>query len=99
MRISAHSKQRIIERNQEIGNVAAAKREARQAHSQGSSPDKFRKFPKFYDYLLNKASRSNTCYVKVYHNNVYIWRGKKTKTLVTSYPIPKRYQEELGVII
>lgn len=93
-KITAHSKQRIVERTEGVNSISEAKRMARQAKVSGKSINYFQKYPKFFSYLQNKKGQTNTCIVKVFHGNIYIWRGKQ-KALVTFHPIPDRYIKEM----
>lgn len=95
-KITKHSKERIIERTEGISNFAEAKRLAKQAKHSGKTLNDFQKYPKFFSYLRAKKRQTNTCSVRVYRSNIYIWRGKDT--LVTAHPIPDRYIEEMKTI-
>lgn len=94
MRITKHSKQRIIERDNGVSSVAEAKKVAKLAFRSGKTVGDFQKYPKFYNYLRGKAAQTHDCSVRVYRGNIYIWRGRK-HTLVTAHPIPDRFHEEL----
>lgn len=94
MRITKHSKQRIIERDNGVSSVAEAKKVAKLAFRSGKRVGDFQKCPKFFNYLQNKAAQTYECSVRVYRGNIYIWRGRK-HTLVTAHPIPDRFHEEL----
>lgn len=96
-RLTHHSKERIVERNETVSSIADAKRIAKIAWRSGKQRGEFLKYPKFFSYLANKQSRSNTCSIRVYKNNIYIWKGKN-RSLVTSHPIPERYIEEMDEI-
>lgn len=96
-RLTRHSKERIVERNNSITNIADAKRLAKIAWRSGKERGAFSKYPKFFSYLANKQSQSNTCSIRIYQDNIYIWRGKN-RSLVTSHPIPDRYLEEMDEI-
>ena len=96
-RITRHSKERLIQRNDWIDNYATAKRVAKAAWDSGKTIGQYQIYPKFFSYLSNKKSQSNTCSIRVYQNNIYIWRGKN-RSLVTSHPIPNRYIEEITLI-
>lgn len=92
-RISNHSKERIIERTDGIYTKAEAKRIAKQARQSGKTINDFQKYPNFFSYLRNKKSQTNSCTIRVYRGNIYIWRGKNI--LVTAHPIPDRYIKEM----
>lgn len=94
MRITQHSKQRIVERDERANCIADAKRTARQAFASGKTVGYYQKCPKFYSYLQKKRAQACECSVKVYHGNIYIWKGHK-HTLVTAHPIPERFHKEL----
>ena len=96
-RITQHSKERIIQRIDTVGSTQEAKRIAKIAWKSGKPRSEFQKYPKFFSYLANKHGQSNTCSIRVYKNNIYIWRGKN-KSLVTSHPIPDRYLKEMEII-
>lgn len=96
-RLTQHGKERIVERNDSITSIADAKRIAKIAWRSGKERGAFQKYPKFFSYLANKQSQSNTCSIRVYKDNIYIWRGKN-RSLVTSHPIPNRYLEEIAEI-
>lgn len=96
-RITHHSKERIIQRNETVDTVQDAKRIAKIAWRSGKERGYFTKYPKFFSYLANKQSQSNTCSIRIYQGHIYIWRGKN-RSLVTSHPIPERYLEEMAEI-
>lgn len=95
--ITKHSKERIMERTDGVGNFADAKRLAKQARVSGKTINYYSKYPKFFSYLKNKRDQTNDCSIRIYRGCIYIWRGKN-KTLVTAHPIPDRYVEEMNVI-
>jgi hypothetical protein len=94
--ITKHSKERIIERT-EVETVSDAKRLAKQAKVSGKTINCYQKYPRLFSYLSNKKGQTNNCSIRVYHNCIYIWRGKN-KTLVTVHQIPDRYIEEMNMI-
>lgn len=94
MRITRHSKQRIIERDSDVNYVAEAKKAAKQAFAHGKTITFYNKCPKFQNYLRSKKAQASECSVRVYHGNIYIWKGRK-RTLVTAHPIPDRFHQEL----
>lgn len=96
-RLTQHGKERIVERNETISSFSDAKRIAKIAWQSGKTRGAFTKYPKFFNYLANKQSQSNTCSIRVYKDNIYIWRGKN-RNLVTSHPIPDRYLKEIEEI-
>ena len=97
-RLSKHSKRRIVERDISINYICEAKRLAVQAYQSGAVISEFQKYPKFFSYLQNKRNQTRTCSIRIYHNNIYIWRGRAKKTLVTVHPIPDRYMKEMEEI-
>ena len=92
-RITMHSKQRIVERTEGVTTFAEAKKLAKQAKRSGKTINDFQKYPNFFQYLQNKKGQTNSCSIRVYRDNIYIWRGKDT--LVTAHPIPDRYKAEM----
>lgn len=95
-RVTRHSKQRIIERTEGVESFAEAKKIAKQAYISGKTLNHYQQYPKFFSYLQNKVSQTNTCSVRVYRGNIFIWRGKgKHKSLITAHPIPDRYIKEM----
>lgn len=96
-RLTQHGKERIVERNDTITSIADAKRIAKIAWRSGKPRGDFAKYPRFFSYLANKQSRSNTCTIRIYKDNIYIWRGRD-RSLVTSHPIPDRYLKEMDEI-
>ncbi len=97
MRITRHSKQRIVERDNDVESFSEAKRVAKQAFTSGKTVGYFQICPKFYKYLRHKANQTNDCSLRVYRGNIYIWRGRK-HTLVTAHPIPDRFKEEINTM-
>lgn len=95
-KITKHSKQRIIERTEGIASMAEAKRLAKQAKRSGQTLNDFQTYPRFFSYLQSKKNQTNTCSIRIYRDNIYIWRGKDT--LVTAHPIPERYVKEMEEI-
>lgn len=96
-RLSKHSKIRLIERDKNVNFCREAKRTAAIAYNSGKTIGDFQRYPKFFAYLQNKNDQTRTCSIRVFHNNIYIWRGK-SKTLVTVHPIPNRYLIEMAQI-
>lgn len=96
-RITQHSKRRIIERNEAVESVADAKRYAKLAHNSGKTINNFQKYPKFFAYLQNKKNQTNNCSIRIFRDNIYIWRGRN-RVLVTAHPIPDRYKKEMEEI-
>lgn len=95
-KITRHSKERIVQRTEGCESFAEAKKLAKQAKRSGATINQFQKFPKFFSYLQNKRNQTNTCSIRVYRGNIYIWRGKDT--LITAHPIPERYIKEMEAI-
>jgi len=96
-RLSKHSKIRLVERDKDINFFREAKRAAATAYRSGKPIGDFQKYPKFFSYLQNKNNQTNTCTIRIFHDIIYIWRGK-TKTLVTAHCIPERYLQEMEEI-
>ena len=96
-RITQHSKQRIIERTEGVESVAQAKRLAKIARISGKTINQYNKYPRFFSYLQNKKSQTATCCIRIYQDNIYIWRGRN-HVLVTAHPIPDRYKIEMEEI-
>jgi protoheme ferro-lyase len=96
-RITQHSKERIVQRDAGVATKAEAKKIGKRAFTSGQTINEFYKYPKFFNYLKNKKGQSNDCSIRVYRDNIYIWRGK-AKSLVTAHPIPDRYIEEMREI-
>ncbi len=94
VKITKHSKKRIVERDEEVNTFAEAERAAKIAWRSGKTINNFQKYPEFFSYLRNKRDQSTTCSIRVYRGNIYIYRGSN-KTLLTAYPIPDRFMEEL----
>lgn len=94
--VSKHSKERIVERTDGVNSFAEAKKLAKQAWRSGKTINHFQKCENFSNYLRTKRDQTRTCSIRVYKNNIYIWRGKKT--LVTVHPIPDRFIEEIGEV-
>lgn len=97
MRASDHAKDRIVERNDHIGNRAQAKKVAKIAFRTGQTINQFQKYPKFFNYLSSRRKESCTCRIRIYKDNIYIWKGR-SKTLITCHPIPDRFVEEINEI-
>lgn len=95
--ISRHSKERIVERTSDISSLYEANKVAKIAFKSGKNINEFQRCPKFCDYLRNKKMQANDCSIRVYKDNIYIWRGRK-HTLVTAHPIPDRFKEELEMM-
>lgn len=94
MRMTQHSKQRLVERDEGINTIAEAKRVAKQAFISGKTLGYFQKCPKFYKYLERKNNQTRECVVKVYRGNIYIWKSRR-HNLVTVHSIPECFKEEL----
>ena len=95
MVITKHSKERIVERADNINSFSEAKKLAKQAKISGKNIGYYQTCPKFFSYLQNKKGQTNTCSIRVYKGCIYIWRGKN-KVLVTAHEIPKRYLNEIN---
>lgn len=93
-KITRHSKQRIVERTEGVNSFDEAKRVAKQAKRCGLTINQFQIYPKFFAYLQAKKAQTNTCSIRIYRGNIYIWRGKNI--LVTVHPIPDRFIKEMS---
>jgi len=96
-RMSGHSKERSVERVDGVDNFSDARKYAKQAWQSGNTINHYIKYPKFFSYLQNKKNQTCTCSLRIYKDNIYIWRGR-LRTLVTVHPIPDRYIKEMEVI-
>ena len=96
-RITRHSAQRLIERDDSVDTTLQAKRTAKIARVSGKTIGCYQRYPKFFSYLQNKKGQTNTCSIRIYQDNIYIWRGK-SHSLVTAHPIPERYKAEMEEI-
>lgn len=94
MIISNHGKKRIVERVNNVNSISEAKKNAKIAFHSGKTISYYQSKPNFYEYLRARKHKSNSCTIRVYNGNIYIWRGKH-KTLVTAHKIPERFLEEL----
>ncbi len=94
MRTSYHARARIVQRDVETECHSDAKKVAKIAFRSGATINQFQRYPKFFRYLSDRRDESNTCRVRVYRGNIYIWKGN-TKTLITCHPIPDRFIQEM----
>ena len=94
IRMSNHSKERSKERVEGVETNHDARKFAKQAWQYGKHINYFQKHPKFFDYLKQKSMQSRSTHIRIFRDNIYIWRGS-TKTLVTVHPIPDRFKEEM----
>lgn len=92
-KMTRHSKERSIQRIAGCTSKAEAKKLAIVAKRSGKTINYYQRYEKFFSYLQNKKNQTNTCSIRIYRDNIYIWRGKKT--LVTVHPIPDRYIKEM----
>lgn len=95
MNLSKHSKERSVERVENVNCFAEAKRNAKIAYRAGKTISYYDSKPQFSAYLQARKRTSNSSTIRVYKGNIYIWRGKH-KILTTVLPIPERFLEELG---
>lgn len=86
MKLSKHSKTRIIERTTVRNNKVAF---FRNALLKGKSPGEM-KDGKVKNFLLSKTKN---CKVKLYKNYVFVY-SKNSKQLYTLYKLPDRFLEE-----
>lgn len=92
--MSKHYVKRAITRT-EASCAQEAKRAAKVAYRSGQTINNFYEYPRFYEYLKRKKFQSNECIVRVYKDNIYIWRGKN-HNLTTVHPIPDRFVKEMA---
>lgn len=97
MRTSSHSRDRIVERDELAESRADAKKVAKTAYRKGATINQYQKYPKFFKYLQSRRGESASCSVRIYRDNIYIWKGSK-KTLITCHPIPNRFLEEIAEV-
>lgn len=96
MQITWHSKNRIKERTEGCNSLAEAKRLAKQAKQSGDTINMYQRYPKFAAYLRRKKAQTNSCSIRIYRGNIYIWRGNGI--LMTAHPIPQKYLDEMKEI-
>lgn len=96
MLITQHAKQRIQERNDTINSVALAKRNAKIAYHSGYKIHQLAGYcPHITAWMRKKKGQNgNDAKVRLYQNNLYIWRGKKNR-LITVLPLHEKHLEEL----
>ena len=96
-RITYHSKQRLVQRADTVNNFLDAEKAAKLAWKSGNTINNYQSDPDFFVYLVSKRNQTNSCCIRVYKNNIFIYRGKgKHRGLVTSYPIPERFRKEVN---
>lgn len=93
-RASYHGKERLVQRLEEVNNFEDAKKMEAIAWHSGKTINHFQSYPRTYSYLRYKKNRTNECSIRVYRNNLFIWRGKKRK-FVTAYPLPQALLDEI----
>lgn len=94
MRTSYHARARIVQRDESANSHCDAKRLAKIAFKSGDTIDRYQKYPLFFAYLSKRRNESQTCRVRIYRGNIYIWKGSN-KTLITAHPIPNRFLKEM----
>ena len=96
MLITQHAKQRIQERNDTIDSVALAKRNAKIAYHSGYKIYQLAGHcPHITAWMRKKKGQNgNDAKVRLYQNNLYIWKGKKNR-LITVLPLHEKHLEEL----
>jgi hypothetical protein len=96
MQITKHAKERIKERNESIDSCHLAKRNAKIAYNSGYKIHELaRDCPRIARWMQKKKDQNgNSAKVRLYQNNLYIWRSKANR-LVTVIPLCKDFQEEL----
>lgn len=96
MTITQHSKQRLIERNDKVDNYENAKRNAKVAFNSGYCIHNLAEScPRTADWMRYKKEKNGrTARVRLYQNNLYLWRGQH-KRLITVIPLPKVLREEV----
>lgn len=96
MRLTMHSKERLVERDSDTFNFDQAKRQAKIAWRSGKTINHYQDYPRFFMSLQNRKAQSRSCSIRVYNNNIYVWRGEKqNRKLITVVPIADRYKKEM----
>ena len=97
MIITQHAKQRIVQRDDSVNTIAVAKRNAKIAYNSGYKIHELAGYcPHITAWMRRKKGQNgNDAKVRLYQNNLYIWRGKK-KRLVTVLPLCENFQRELN---
>lgn len=88
---TVHGIKRIKERT-ELSKKGEALKLIKHASKYGASPHSFIRYKRFYHYLLSRVGYDKR--VKVYMGYVFIFNGGSNK-LITMYPIPQRFKEEI----
>ena len=88
---TVHGIERIKERT-DVSKKGQALKLIKHASKFGASPHSFRKCKRFHHYLLVRAGYDKR--VKVYMGFVFIFNGGSDR-LITMYPIPHRFKEEI----
>lgn len=94
MHTTKHSKERMIQRVNGVNSFVEAKRIAKIAWTSGQTISKYQEYPKFFSYLQKKRDQSRECTIRVYRDNIFIWKGNRHK-LVTVHSIPDKFTEEI----
>lgn len=94
--ITQHAKQRIQERNESVNSAAMAKRNAKIAYNSGYKIHQLaRDCPRIARWMQKKKDQNGgAAKVRLYQNNLYIWRSKANR-LITVLPLCEELQEEL----
>ena len=94
--ITQHAKQRIQERNDSVTSAALAKRNAKIAYNSGYKIHELAGHcPHITAWMCKKKEKNgNDAKVRLYQNNLYIWRGKANR-LITVIPLSEKLKEEL----
>ena len=96
MTITQHGKMRLVERNDKVDNYEAAKRNAKIAFNSGYCIHQLAEHcPRTADWMrCKKEKNGRTARVRLYQNNLYLWRGTH-KNFITAIPLPKILRKEV----
>ena len=94
--VTQHAKQRIQERNELVTSTALAKRNAKIAYNSGYKIHQLAGYcPHITAWMRKKKGQNgNDAKVRLYQDNLYIWKGKKNR-LVTVIPLTEENKQEL----
>lgn len=85
VRVSQHAKLRANQRLN-LSYKAERNKQFNKALKNGISYKSFG--GDFYNYLLKKKNKNKNTGIKVYNNNIYVYKGK---LIITVYPVPEKY--------
>lgn len=94
--ITKHAKERLVERNDSVNSFKMAERNAKIAFRSGYKIHQLaRDFPRIAQWMQNKKDQNGgAAKVRLYQNNLYIWRSKANR-LITVIPLCEDFQKEL----